>query len=211
MKKIILAVAVILAAASVACTTETKTVKENEKDLVTKITETTNPDSVKVYVAQATAYADSLASAGKVDEAKEYLEQLTPAIEKADPSLKERIQNAIKKVENFGETTADSIASKAGDAVDAVKDAAGDAADKGSELIEKGKEAGANAVEATKDAGKKALDATKETGKKAVDGAKETGKKAVDATKDAGKKAADATKDAAKKAGDKAKDLLNKL
>lgn len=200
MKKIILAVAVVLAAATVACSTESKKVQENEKDLVTKISETSNPDSLKIYVAQATSYADSLAQAGKTDEAKEYLEQLTPAIEKADPSLKERIQQAVKNVENIAVAAKDSVAGKASDAVEGVKDEAGKVADKGAEAFEKGKDAGKSAVDATKDAGKKAVEATKDAGKKAVD-----------ATKDAGKKAVDATKNAGDAATDKAKDLIKKL
>lgn len=175
MKKILLAVALVATVMASGCSGSSKEVKENETDLKTKIENATSPDSVAVYVAQAYAYADSLAKAGKVDEAKAYLDGIQPAVDKADPSLKEQFKAAISSIGSAATAAADSVASQASAAVDSAKNVVSDAKD------------------AVKDAATNAANSAVEKGKEAVNAGAD---KAKAAAAEATNKAADAAKNA---------------
>ncbi|MDE5921485.1 MAG: hypothetical protein K2G82_07745, partial [Paramuribaculum sp.] len=69
MKKLILSVAVTAVALMVACTGKQQTEKE-DGCIMAKIENCTNTDSLKAYVDQAKAYAQTLVSQGKVEQAK---------------------------------------------------------------------------------------------------------------------------------------------
>ncbi len=169
MKKIILAVAVVAAAMTAACSGESAKVQDNEKALKAKIENCTNSDSLAVYVDQARAYAQQLVNEGKVDEAKKYLDELTPAIEKQDPSLKEQWTAAVATIDKVSTNTADSVGSAVSNTADSLKSKAEDlkdaAADKAGEL---------------KDAASEKLNAAKEGTKNAVNNAVESTQNALE-------------------------------
>lgn len=166
MKKLLFAVAIAVAVMGASCSGKSEQVKVNEQDLKAKIESCTNPDSVKIYVEQAKAYADSLAAAGKTDEAKKYLEGLAPAIDKAAPSLKEQFNSTLKAVEQTAVNAKDSVASATSAAVDSAKSAASQAvSDKANELKDKA----SDAADKAGDAVNKAADKTKEAAANALD------------------------------------------
>lgn len=163
MKKILYAVALLAAVAGTsACgTKESTAVKENESDLKSKIENCTNPDSLSVYVDQAKAYAQKLAQEGKVDEAKKYLDELTPVVKDHAPSLLgafDAVKTAVSKLPEAAADSAKCAASAAADSLkckgEALKDAA---ADKAGEAVEGAKDAVSNAASAAADKANEAI------------------------------------------------------
>ena len=86
MKKLILSVAVTAVALMVACTGKEQAKKE-DGGIMAKIENCTNTDSLKAYVEQAKAYAQTLVSEGKVDQAKEFLAKIEPVVKQKAPAL----------------------------------------------------------------------------------------------------------------------------
>ncbi len=167
MKKILIAAAVIAAVSMASCGgKESAAVKDNESAIKAKIENCTNPDSLSLYVDQAKAYAQKLVQEGKLDEAKKYLDQITPVVQDKAPALAgilETVKTTLDKVPGSAEAAADSAGTKAG--VDSLKSAGSQAVDaakqKGSEVVESAKEKGAEVVDAAKD---KAADAADKAG-----------------------------------------------
>lgn len=186
MKKIIFAVAVVLAAVSVGCSGNSAAVQENERDLKVKIENCTNQDSLNVYIEQAQKYAKALADSGKTKEARRYMEELTPVVEKKAPEMKSKWAAAVENVKDFTMSTADSVAAKSTEVLDSVK------------------AKGADAADAVADRADKVIDGTKDVAGKAVDGTKKVAGTVADKTKEG----AEAVKEGTKKAVDKSKDLL---
>lgn len=171
MKKVLLAVAVVLAITAAACSGTTAQTKENEKSLKTKIETCTNPDSLQMYVNQAKCYADSLAAAGKTEEAKKYLEDLEPAVAKADPSLKEQFKSTWESIEATTKAAADSVKNKVSESVDSLGNAAGNAKDK---LVEKSGEVKDKVADKANETYNKGKDAVNEVAKSVGDAAQKT-------------------------------------
>lgn len=179
MKKLFLAAVVTFGALAMAsCSSKSAS---NENEIISKIENCTNTDSIKVYVEQAKDYAQKLVNEGKIDEAKKYLEKIEPVVKEKAPQL----VGVLSSVEA---------------AMDKVKDMTGNAADEV-------KAAGENAVNAAGEA----VDNAKDAAAAAVDNAKEeAAAKATEAAQKASDKAADAAQKAADKASDKVNDLLKK-
>lgn len=183
MKKILLTLAVVGAAiAGLSACSQSASQKDGRtegEEIKAKIENCTNADSLKLYVEQAQAYAAKLEAEGKGAEAASYLDEVTPVVEKKDPSVagyfKELKDKAAAEVK------------EAGEAVDSV---AGAAADKGKELADSVNSKGAAAVNAVTEKGAAAVDAAKSKGAEAVQQGKEK------------------VSDAAQKGADKVKDLL---
>lgn len=169
MKKIYLAVAVVATMMFASCSS-TQKAKDEGADLKSKIESCTNPDSLKVYVDQAKAYADKLVSEGKDKEAEAYLKEVAPVVAAKDPTA----ASVFEKIE----AAADSVASDATDAVNAAGDSV------------------ASAASAVGDAVSDKVDAAKAAASQAADDAKAKAAKAAD---DAKTKAADAASQAADK------------
>lgn len=176
MKKVLLAVAVVLAVTAAACSGTTAKTKENEKCLKEKIENCSDPDSLQIYVNEAKNYADSLAAAGKPEEAKKYLEDIEPAVDKVAPTLKEQFKATWESIEATTKAAADTIKGKVGESVDSLSNAAGEAkdklakksnevkdkvSDKANETYNKGKDAVNDAAKSAGDAAQKALDKLK--------------------------------------------------
>ena len=168
MKKILLTVAVAAAIMTVGCNTAADREEKAEQTLKYKIENCTNPDSLKVYVEQAKSYAAKLASEGKSDEAKKYLDDLTPAIDKAAPSLKEQWSNAVNAVKGATVNAADSVS-------DVVSDKYQEANSGSKDVIDK-------VVDGTKDVAGKVKDGTVEAYENVKDGTKDTYNKAKENT-----------------------------
>ena len=186
MKKIIYAVAVVLAALSVGCSGNSATVQDNERELKAKIENCTNQDSIEVYIEQAKQYAQSLADSGKTEEARRYMAELTPVVEKKAPDLKSKWTAAVDGVKDFTVSTADTVAARSTEVFDSVKAKSSDAKD------------------AVTDRAEKVIDGTKDVAGKAVEGTKNVAGKVADKTKEG----AEAVKDGTKKAVDKTKDFF---
>lgn len=187
MKKLILAAVVASGALFLmaSCTSKTAT---NENDLVSKIENCTNTDSIQVYVEQAKAYAQKLVSEGKVDEAKKYLEKIEPVVKAKAPQLAgvlSTVESAMDKVKDVAGNATDEVKA----AGDSAVNAAGEAVENAKEAAENAKEAAAAAVENAKD---------------------EAAAKVSDAAQKASEKVSDAAQKAADKAADKVNDLLKK-
>lgn len=174
MKKILLGLAVACAVMTSCGSKEQAAANESANDFKAKIENCTNPDSLKIYVEQAVAYAQELQASGKLEEAKAYLNDIKGTVTEKVPALSGLIETAVKAI--------DAVPGAATDAVEGAKDAAVDQANQ--------------AV----DAANQAVDAAKEDlGKKVdeqVNKASEQANKAVD---DAKNKAADAVQGAADK------------
>ncbi|MCM1504616.1 MAG: hypothetical protein NC127_05420 [Muribaculum sp.] len=153
MKKIILTVAVFSALVMSSCGGE-RTAKDEAADLSAKIENCSNPDSIQVYVKQAQDYASKLLAEGKTKEAQEYLDKVTPAIEKKDPTVKEAFSNLMT-------ATSNAVADKATEIKESVDSTAGAVADKASDAVANAKEAVADKAEEVKEAGAKAVDDAK--------------------------------------------------
>lgn len=193
MKKLFLSMAVALMAAGALTSCNSKAATEGADEgeaLKVKIENCQNPDSLKMYVEQAQAYAQKLEAEGKGEEAEAYLNKLLPTVQEKDPSVA---------------TYFEELKAKAKEEINDVKEA-------GENALENAKEAGENAVETAKEAGENAVNAAKEAGENAVNTAKEKGAQAVDAAKNAGENAVEKGKekasDAVQKGADKVKGLL---
>lgn len=186
MKKILFTVAVFAAITVAGCSTATEQEKKAEKTLQDKIENCTNPDSMKVYVEQAKAYAAKLVAEGKPDEAKKYLEDLTPAIDKAEPSLKQQWGDAVEAVKTVTVSAADSVADKTAEAVDSVKAKSSDVK---AAVVNKAEEAKGE----TKNVVDKVVDGTKNVAGKVKDGTVNTYEKVKDGTVDTYNKAKEGT------------------
>ncbi|GFI12780.1 hypothetical protein IMSAGC008_00305 [Muribaculaceae bacterium] len=158
----------VVAFASTSCGTKSAQA-ESTSDLKTKIENCTNPDSLKVYVAEAQAYAQKLVKEGKVEEAKKYLEQIEPAVKSKIPALAgtfDAVNGALDKVEASASDKAEDAKDAASAAVDSVGSAASQAADAVSQKASEVKDAAAEKVqeakEATADAAQKGADKVKE-------------------------------------------------
>ena len=149
MKKIYLAVAVVATMMFASCSS-TQKAKDEGADLKSKIESCINPDSLKVYVDQAKAYADKLVSEGKDKEAEAYLKEVAPVVAAKDPTA----ASVFEKIE----AAADSVASDATDAVKAAGESVGDAV--------------SDKVDAAKAAASQAADDAKAKAAKAADDAK---------------------------------------
>lgn len=168
MKKILLAVAIFAVTAMAACGgKESAAVKENESALKTKIENCTNPDSLSLYVDQAKAYAQKLVQEGKVDEAKKYLDQITPVIKDKAPALASTLETVKNTLDKMPAAVADSAASAA----------------------DRAKQAGEAAVDSAKSAAAATVDAARQ---KASDAAASTVDAAKQKASDAAAKASDA-------------------
>lgn len=162
MKKILLAVAVVAAMSVAACGgKEAKAADAEESALATKIENCTNPDSLSVYVDQAKAYAQKLVQEGKVDEAKKYLDKITPVVQEKAPALVSTLETVKSAIDKLPGAVADSTKAAAEAAVDSVKGSVSDAADAA-------KAKAGEAVQSAADAGSAAVDKAKENAGKAV-------------------------------------------
>lgn len=163
------------------CSTSAEKAQKNETEIAAKIQNCTNPDSLKVYVEEAKAYAQKLINEGKLDEAKKYLAEIEPVVNEKAPSLS-GIFTTIKG------------------AVDQIPDAAGNAADSIKAKADAAKDSIAAAANAKVEAGKEAIEAAAQAQKE----------KAAAAVNDAADKAKEKAADAANSAADKLKNALNK-
>lgn len=166
---------------AVSCSSKSS-VKDAEDEgalLKARIENCTDTDSLRIYVEQAREYAWKLESEGKGAEAKAYLDEVAPVVEKKDPAVVSYFEELKEKAKEDFEEAKDAV----GDAADATKD-------KTQELVDSVKSKGAAAVDAVKDKGEAAVDVTK----KKTEAAVEKGKEKVS--------------DAAQKGADKVKDLL---
>lgn len=161
-----------------------------------KVEELKDEAEAKDFLGKAQDYVQQLVKDGKVQEAKEYLAKIGPAITAKFPALKDVVEGADKVVDA-------AIATGAG-AVDGVKDAAENA-------VEDVKDAAGNAVDAAKEKAGEVVDATKEKAAEAVDAAKDKAAEVAGKATDAAGKAVDATKDAATDAANKAADKVKGL
>lgn len=176
MKKLILSVAVTAVALMVACTGKQQTEKE-DGGIMAKIENCTNTDSLKAYVDQAKAYAQTLVSQGKVEQAKEFLAKIEPVVKQKAPALATAltsVESALDKVESAVGETADSakqaVTDSVGNKIDAAKQAI---SDKTSETVEKASDAVENVAGKASDAVGKAADKTADAVNKATDAVKE--------------------------------------
>ncbi|MCM1336665.1 MAG: hypothetical protein NC187_03210 [Candidatus Amulumruptor caecigallinarius] len=169
MKKLLLVVAIAIAATTYSCS-GTKRAEDKGADLKTKIENCTDPDSLKVYVQQAREYAEKMIAEGKDSEAKAYLDEVIPAVTAKDPSLVSNLvteadsaATAIKEAKDSVAAKAgelkDSMVSKAGQTVDAAKGAVSAAAQTGADKV---KDAASTAKDKASDAISGAADKVKD-------------------------------------------------
>ncbi len=189
MKKLVftLALAAVLAIGGVSCSRSTS--DTSAAALKSKIENCNNPDSVKVYVEQAKAYAQKLVKEGKIDQAREYLDKIEPAVKTKAPALAgtfATVNEALGRVTEATKDKADEAADKAGQA----KDAASAATDSIASAASSAKDAVAQKAGEIKDAAAQKTEEVKDAAAQKVQQAK------------------DATADAAQKGADKVKDLL---
>lgn len=133
----------------------------------------------KDFLTKAQDYVQQLVNDGKVQEAKEYLAKIGPAITAKYPALKDVVEGADKLVDAAIATGADAVS---------------DAKEKAEDVVEGAKDAAGNAVDAAKDAAGKAVDEVKDAAGAAADKAGA----AVDAAKEKANAAADKAAEAAK-------------
>lgn len=181
MKKLMVYAALALVVAMGSCSGDKggDSVKATESSLTSKIENCTNPDSLKVYVEEVKSYAQKLVDEGKVSEAQEFLNKITPAVQEKAPGLAGTL-----------ETVKEAIAKIPGQAADELKDAAGDAVDQAQSAVT---EAGQDAIDKVKGAAEN----VKEGAANVVNDAKEG---AVDTYTQAKNKVQDAATSAAKEA-----------
>lgn len=189
MKKLVFAAAVLAALSLGACSgaKDSDATKSEGSAIMHKIENCTNADSLSVYVGEAKAYAEKLVKEGKVDEAKKYLDKITPVVDKYAPSFSSSSITAVKNV-------IDKIPAGTTDAAAALEAAQDSAQATLSDTV-------AGAVDAVKAAGAQAVEDAKQ---KTADFAG----KAVDKTSDAVNKAAEKTADKVNDAKDALKDAL---
>ena len=154
MKKLILSVAVTAVALMMACTGKEQAKKE-DGGIMAKIENCTNTDSLKAYVEQAKAYAQTLVSEGKVDQAKEFLAKIEPMVKQKAPAL----ASALTSVETALDKVESAVGEKADSAKQAVSDKASEAAGKAADAVDKAAGKASDAVGKATDAIKDKLKA----------------------------------------------------
>lgn len=160
MKKTVLSFAVLAAALMAAsCTTTTKTAEDEGAAIKAKIENCSDPDSLKIYAAEAQAYAEKLVKSGDDAAAKAYLEEVAPVITSKAPQdatllqrLESEADSAVIEATEKAEAVAAEAKDKAAEAKDKVSTISKDAVEKGKETVEKGKEAVSNTAEKGKEA-----------------------------------------------------------
>ena len=173
MKKLVFTVALtaVLALGNVSCSKGTDGCKATA--LKTKIENCSNPDSVKVYVEEAQAYAQKLAKEGKIDQAREYLSKIEPAVKAKAPALAATLTTASEALGKFSEQAK----SKAGEAADSVAAAATTAKEAVAQKAEDIKDATVQKTADVKDAAaqkvQEAKDATSDAAQTGADKVKE--------------------------------------
>ncbi|MDE6334855.1 MAG: hypothetical protein K2L77_09455 [Muribaculaceae bacterium] len=165
MKVILPAALFAVCAMATGCSGVSKEAESSEKSLKEKIEACSNADSISVYMEQAKCYADSLARAGKAEEARRYLDELTPVVEKQAPSLKDQWASAVAGVGDATRSAADSVAGKADALADSVAsksvDMAGKVGDKAEDVYNKAKDGVKEGVNDVKDAAGSVVDKLK--------------------------------------------------
>ena len=176
MRKLILSVAVATVALMVACTGKQQADKE-DGGIMAKIENCTNTDSLKAYVDQAKAYAQTLVSEGKIEQAKEFLAKIEPVVKQKAPALATMLtsaESALDKVESAVGETADStkqaVTDSVGNKIDAAKQTI---SNKASATVDKATDAVENAAGKASDAVGKAADKTADAVNKATDAVKD--------------------------------------
>lgn len=196
MKKFLLSLAVVASMMMAACGTKTADNKEAEAqatEVVDQLGKVENESQAQDIVTKAQTYVQELVQAGKVEEAKAYLDKISATVESTckDYPAVMSIFDAAKKV-------VDTAAAVPGAAVDAAKEANDSLKNAVNEQVEGAKEAANQAVQNQVDAANAAVD--------------KAAKDAADATNKAVKDAADATnnaiKDGTKKADEAVKGLF---
>lgn len=174
MKNFIFASLAVAAVALTSCSSSaSKAAKEEATDFKAKIENCNNPDSIGIYVEQAREYADKLVKEGKVEEAKKYLADIQPVVEKKAPSLSSAfasVKAAVDKIPSAADSVKNDAADKAKEAgqaaVDSVKSAASNAAqtvsDKAGEAVDKTKDAASKAADKVADKASEVADKTKD-------------------------------------------------
>lgn len=168
MKKSLFGIALLAALAMSSCGNRAKVekVEQNPQQLVAKIENCSNPDSLKIYVEAARDYASKLADENKLDSAQAYINCILPIVEKKDPSMVDSfksVEGVLKAAEQNGVTKAKTEAGEAVDsAISAVKN-------KATQTVEDSKEAINNAIE---NATVKTANAVKESADKVTDAIK---------------------------------------
>lgn len=133
-----------------------------------KIENCTDPDSLAIYVQQAKEYAQKLVKEGNDSAAQAYLEEVTPVIQKQDPTMAtvfDEIQmkadsvvaSQIEKADSLKDATVDAAKQKASDVKDAAKDAADNVKDKAAAAGDAAKQKTADAIQSGADKLKGAL------------------------------------------------------
>ena len=176
MRKLILSVAVATVALMVACTGKQQADTE-DGGIMAKIENCTNTDSLKAYVDQAKAYAQTLVSEGKIEQAKEFLAKIEPVVKQKAPALATMLtsaESALDKVESAVGETADStkqaVTDSVGNKIDAAKQTI---SNKASATVDKATDAVENAAGKASDAVGKAADKTADAVNKATDAVKD--------------------------------------
>lgn len=173
MKVFLPAALIAVCAMATGCSGVSKEAESSEKSLKEKIEACTDADSISVYVEQARCYADSLARAGKPEEARRYLDELTPVVEKQAPTLKEQWREAVAGVGDATRSVADSVAGKADALADSVAgnaaDVAGKVGDKAEDVADKVKDKSVDVYNKAKDGVKDGAKDVKDAAENVVD------------------------------------------
>jgi len=163
MKRILPAALLAMCAIASGCSGNNSKTACDGESLKSKIENCTDRDSLTMYVKQAKSHAERLIKTGKADEARKYIDDVTPAVEKQSPTLRDEWARAVRSIGLATESTADSIGSKAAAAADSVKSKTGDAAKK---VKEKSAEIYDDAKDGVKEGAKDVKDAADEALKK---------------------------------------------
>ncbi len=117
----------VVAFASTSCGTKSALVQNQPPTQRLKLRIAPTPTALKVYVAEARAYAQKLVKEGKVEEAKKYLDQIEPVVKSKIPALAgtfDAVNGALDKVEASASDKAEDAKDAASAAVDSVGSAA---------------------------------------------------------------------------------------
>lgn len=158
MKRIFLSMALV-GALLVSCQSTATKANDEANDFKAKIEQCQNPDSIRYYVDQAVAYADSLSKSGKPEEAADYLNDIRNTVSAKAPDAvtyfdqaRLSVDAAAAQAEAAAEAAKDSVDHAADRARDAVSNAADSVRNRASEAVsnaaERGREAVSNAANA---------------------------------------------------------------
>lgn len=160
MKHLLLAVAV-ASTMLMSCSGAKEQAATSADDVKAKIENCTNPDSVKLYVEEAVAYAQQLQKEGKLEEAKAYLNDLKATVGAKAPTLVDYFNKAVEAVEAVPgdvKEAVDGTVEEGKNVVDEQVDAAKDAANKAvDEAVNKANDKVNEQVDAAKDKGAEAV------------------------------------------------------